>query len=169
MQEQGSTRNPVLWLVIGLPIASVVAGVGLVVIALRSGSTDAVIDTVQRTAQIQVTELGPDERARSLKLAAVLRVDKKALELLPVDGGFGEGTVGRDQTLTLTLSHPSESVQDRTLQLQPSELGWRAPIDLPLDHDWLLQLTPTDGAWRLRGRLHAGELAAYMRPSLAGE
>lgn len=169
MEERRSKRNPVLWLVIGLPIASVIAGVGLVVIALESGSTDAVIDTVERTAQIQVTELAPDARARELKLSAVLRVDRRNIELLPVDGGFGEGAVGRDRPLTLTLSHPTEATQDRTLQLQPSELGWRAPVQLPLDHDWLLQLTPSDGSWRLRGRLHAGQLAAYLGPSLVKE
>ena len=32
-----ASRNPAMWLVIGLPVASVVAGVGLVVLAVRSG------------------------------------------------------------------------------------------------------------------------------------
>lgn len=162
----GFKRNPAAWLVIALPIASVVAGVALVVIAVRSGSSDAVIDTVQRTAQIQVSELGPDERASAMKLSAVLRIEADMVELLPVGGGFADGQVRRDEPLTLRLSHPSEAALDRSLQLKPTELGWRAPVELPLDHDWLLQLGPTDKAWRLKGRLHAGQRAAHLGPSL---
>jgi hypothetical protein len=171
MTLQSFFRNPAMWLVVGLPVASVVAGVGLVVIAVRSGGNDAVIDTVQRTAQIQTTELGPDEQARTQQLSAVLRVDAKRqnLELLPVAGGFVDGRVPRDQTLTLRLSHPSEAALDRSLQLQPSELGWRVATDLPIDHDWLLQLAPADGTWRIRGRLAAGQQAAHLGPALAGD
>lgn len=163
---QGFKRNPVACLVIALPLASVVAGVALVVIAVRSGSSDAVIDTVQRTAQIQISELGPDERASAMKLSAVVRVEAGMVELLPVGGGFADGQVRRDEPLTLRLSHPSEAALDRSLELRPTELGWRAPVELPLDHDWLLQLGPDDKAWRLKGRLHSGQRAAHLGPSL---
>ncbi|UNK48781.1 FixH family protein [Lysobacter sp. S4-A87] len=169
MERAGPLRMPIMWLVIGLPVLSIVAGVGLVVVAVRSGSTDAVIDPVQRTAQIQVTELGPDARAQALKLSAVLRVGKDMVELLPVGGGFGEGDVRRDEPLTLVLSHPSEAAQDRTVILKPSELGWRADIEPASDHDWLLQLSPADGSWRLRGRLPAGQQAAHLAPALADD
>lgn len=166
-----ASRNPAMWLVIGLPVASVVAGVGLVVLAVRSGGNDAVIDTVQRTAQIQTTELGPDAQAGSLQLSAVLRVDDKrrTLELLPVAGGFADGRVPRDQTLTLRLSHPSQAALDRTVQLHPGELGWRADAELPHDHDWLVQLAPADGRWRIRGRLVSGQQAAHLGPALASD
>ncbi|QSX73745.1 FixH family protein [Lysobacter arenosi] len=169
MERTRPLRMPVMWLVVGLPILSIVAGVGLLVVALRSGSTDAVIDTVQRTAQIQTTELGPDARAKALQLSAVLRVGKDMIELLPVGGGFGDGNVRRDEPLTLILSHPSEAAQDRTVTLAPSELGWRANIEASPDHDWLLQLTPADRSWRLRGRLPAGQRAAHLAPALADD
>lgn len=162
MGERNPLREPMMWLVIGLPIAAVVAGVALIVISVRSGSVDAVIDPVQRTAQVQVSELGPDQRAGALKLSAVLRVGNGMVELLPVSGDFA-----RDQPLTLVLSHPSQAAQDRSLSLAPSELGWRATIELPADHDWLLRLTPVDGSWRLRGRLPVGQQAAHLGPALA--
>ena len=41
-------REPMVWLVFGLPLASIVAGVTLVVIAVRSGGADTVSDQVQR-------------------------------------------------------------------------------------------------------------------------
>ena len=162
MGERNPLREPMMWLVIGLPIAAVVAGVALIVISVRSGSVDAVIDPVQRTAQVQVSELGPDQRAGALKLSAVLRVGNGMVELLPVSGDFA-----RDQPMTLVLSHPSQAAQDRSLSLAPSELGWRATIELPADHDWLLRLTPVDGSWRLRGRLPVGQQAAHLGPALA--
>lgn len=162
------SRNPVMWLVIGLPILSIVAGVGLVVVALESGGDDAVIDTVQRTAQIQTTELGPDQRAQSMKLSAVLHVDAKGIDLLPVGGGFSNGDVPRNAPLKIVLSHPSDATLDRTVELRPSELGWHADLALPLDHDWLLQLTPNDTQWRLRGRLASGQGAAHLAPAIAG-
>lgn len=169
MERSSPLRMPIMWLVIALPILSIVAGVGLVVVAVRSGSTDAVIDPVQRTAQIQTTELGPDARASALKLSAVLRVGTDMIELLPVGGGFADGDVRRDEPLTLTLSHPSEAAQDRTVTLMPSELGWRANTEPAPDHDWLLQLAPADRSWRLRGRLPAGQRAAHLALALADD
>ena len=57
-------KEPMVWLVWGLPLASVVAGLWLVVTAVRAGGADPVIDDVQRVSQIQTTDLGPDEALR---------------------------------------------------------------------------------------------------------
>ncbi len=158
-------REPMMWLVIGLPLAAVVAGIAVVVIATRSGGSDQVIDTVQRTAQVQVSDLGPDERAGAMKLSAVLRIGTGGMvELLPVSGDFH-----RDEPLTLGLSHPSDASRDGTLPLLPSEMGWRATTELAQDHDWLLRVTPVDGQWRLRGRLPAKQQAAHLGPALDAE
>ena len=164
-QQRHPLREPMVWLMIGLPAVAVVAGIALVVIAVRSGSSDAVIDTVQRTAQIQTTELGPDERAKALKLSAVLRIAKgDAIELLPVSGDFM-----RNEPLTLVLSHPSDASQDRRVELKPTELGWHGKLPVDASHDWLLQLSPADAQWRLKGRLHARELAAHLGPALPAQ
>ena len=97
-------REPMMWLVIGLPLASVVAGVFLVVVASRD-SSDAVGDVVRRTAQIQVADLGPDARARDLRLSAIVRVDEGYVEVLPVTGDFE-----RDRPLRVLLRpHPRQS------------------------------------------------------------
>jgi hypothetical protein len=154
-----------LWLIAGLPAASVVAGIGLVAAAIVSGGADVVNDEVQRTAQIQVTELGPDERAHSLRLSALLRIDGDMLEVFPVSGEFA-----RDRPLTLTLEHPSATAQDRTVSLRPSAQGWRIAFDAARSHDWLLRLEPEHSSeWRLRGRLGADRHACYLGPALAGD
>ncbi|MCF7221419.1 FixH family protein [Marilutibacter chinensis] len=191
-------REPMVWLLIGLPVAAVVAGILTVVISSRSGGNDAVIDPVARTAQIQTVELGPDERASELKLSAVLQVDGRRLLLLPASGAWTQDTTapsapsgdagdvtGRtddaaqqrrdgtshDRPLSLALSHPTDASRDLRVELQPTELGWWTELERPLDsrHDWLLQLGPKGGRWRLQGRLIAGQQAARLGPALGEE
>lgn len=155
-------REPMVWLVAALPLASVVAGVSLLVISACSGSTDSVADPVRRTAQIQVSDLGPDERAGQLRLSAVVRVGPGMVEVLPVTGEFD-----RSAPLHIALRHPTQASADRKLLLQPTELGWRGEtIDLDAKHDWTVQVTADDGRWRLRGRLLLGQQAAHLKPAV---
>ena len=67
-------KEPMMWVVLGIPLASIVAGVGLVVVSVRSGSADAVMDKVDRVSQIQTTDLGPDEAAAARKLSAIVQI-----------------------------------------------------------------------------------------------
>ena len=150
-----------VWLIVALPLASVVAGISLLVISARSGSIDAVADPVQRTAQIQVSDLGPDERARQLQLTAIVRVGARMIEVLPVTGEFD-----RSAPLRIALHHPSLASADRVVLLSPGQLGWRGKMDLDGSHDWSLQVMAADGDWRLRGRLPKGQLAAHVKPAL---
>ncbi len=153
-----------VWLVVALPLASVIAGIALLVIAARSGGTDAVADPVQRTAQIQVVDLGPDARARQLRLTAILRTEANLVEVLPVTGTFE-----RDAPLRLALHHPARADADRTLLLQPTDRGWRAVATVDGRHDWNARLAPVGGAWRLQGRLPMGQRAVHLASALARE
>lgn len=164
MSERSALREPMVWLMLGLPAASVVAGVGLVVAAVRSGGADEVSDKVQHTAQVQVAELGPDARAQVMQLSALLRLEDAAVEVLPVNGTFT-----RDQALQLTLSHPTDATRDRQMILRPSGSGWRLATDIRAGHDWIAQLASADGQWRIRGRIKAGQRATYLRPALTGD
>jgi hypothetical protein len=162
MITRSPTREPMVWLMVGLPAASVVAGVLLVATAIRSGGADTVNDEVRRTAQIQQTDLSPDSRASSMGLSAVLRVEGSAIEVLPATGEFQ-----RDQAILLILGHPTDAGQDRQLILRPGEQGWNVVGKLRRDHDWIVQLTSADRRWRLRGRWKSGERATRLAPALA--
>ena len=124
-------REPMVWLVIGLPLASVVAGVGLVIIASRSGSSDSLTEDVQRVAQIQTTDMGPDHEAETRKLSAIMRIEEGTLEVIPVTGEFD-----RTAPLRLTLLHPAQAQGDRVLELLPSQRGWALQASLDDTHDW---------------------------------
>lgn len=156
-------REPMMWLVIGLPLASVIAGFILLGLASRDAS-DAVGDVVQRTARMQVADLGPDARARDLRLSAIIRIDEGYVEVLPVTGEFG-----RDQPLRVVLRHPALAASDIELRAMPSDNGWRADADVALDNDWKLELMPEGQAWRLQGRMPKGQRAAHVRPVFSGE
>lgn len=155
-------REPMLWLVFGIPAASVVASVALLVAAARSSGThDAVADRVQRTAQIQVADLAPDLAARRLDLAAMLHMEGDELVLVPTRGDFP-----RNAVLQLWLRHPARAGADVALQLQPAADGWRTRHAMPATHDWNLELAPPDRAWRLQGRLVQGQRHAALQPAL---
>jgi uncharacterized protein len=168
-------RNPMVWLMVGLPSTAVVAGIATLVIAMRAGGGDVISEEVQRTAQIQTTELGPDERAAALKLSAVLSVHNTdgaaTLELLPASGVFVDGATAerrayRARPLRLLLQHPTRAAEDRELRLLPTATGWRVDDALDSSHDWRLQVLPEGGAWRLRARLPAGQRGVLLTPSV---
>lgn len=161
-----ASRNPVLWLVIALPSAVIVAGFTTLGIAIDAGGSDAIPDDVHRTAQIQTTELGPDERAAALKLSAVLSVHGGHVELLPASGALVEDRALRGRPLRLLLQHPTLAAEDREVRLVPTAAGWRADTVLDPRHDWRIQLVPEGTAWRLRGRLQAGRHGTLLAPSV---
>lgn len=157
----GMWREPMMWLVFGLPAVVVVAGVAMIPMFGDSQAIEDVLDEVHRTGQIQQTDLAPDLRARELNLSAHLLVTGDTIELRPVSGTLPAGEV-----LELTLEHPSLATRDLTVQLQPTQGLWRAQAQLDGTHDWKLALAPGDGAWRLTGRLAHAEVSALLAPRL---
>ena len=151
-----------VWLLVALPLASVIASALLIYSSVTSGGDDAIADTVQRTAQIQVSDLGPDSRARERALSAVLRIDRDVLELLPVSGDFDRGA-----PLRLSLHHPTRADADQEVLMRPQGNGWQARLALDSQHDWRLMVAPVDGSWRILGRLPRGQRAARLAPVLA--
>lgn len=151
-------RNPVLWLVIGLPLFAIVVFASLAVFSSRLGGIDASPDEVQRTGRLQQTDMGPDHRAKELNLSAILREHEGELFLHRMTGAFP------NEPLNVELRHPMQAAQDIRTTLQPQSDGlWQVAQDVDFSHDWNVVLTPADGSWRLFGRLihdqHAVRLA----------
>lgn len=152
-----------VWLLVALPLSAVVAAFGLLYAAAHSsGNNDMVADPVQQTGQIQVSDLGPDTVAQQRQLSAVLHVGAGGIDVLPVTGDFD-----RHAPLRLSLRHPARAASDRLLALQPSPDGWHVATPLDPGHDWIAQLTPSDGAWRIEGRLPKQQRAVRLAPRLA--
>lgn len=158
-------RETMVWLVIALPAAVVVAGIATLAIAVRSGNTDAMPAAVQRTAQVQVADLSADRRAAEADLRAELHIDADTGALrLTTSTAIPAGA-----RLRLSFVHPTRARDDLASTLVASENGWLGRADAPRDHDWLLELRPADGAWRLVGRLPATATHIQLQPALAGD
>ena len=155
-----SRFNPVLWLAIGLPIAAIAASFGLLYSAIHSGGADAIADHVDATGEQQVADLNPDLRAQQLGLSAIVRIDHGVLQALPVGGNFD-----RAATLHLSLLHPVQAHLDLERKLRPDKFGWSVAAVPDSGHDWIVQLAPDDGRWRIRGRLPKGQFAVLLKPS----
>ncbi len=152
-------REPMLWLVVALPALGVLAGLLIVVAALRSGGADALSTDVRRTGQIQQENLAPDLAAAKAGLVGQLHLD--------ADGGWRLDLSGNapvnDETLQLRLIHNSEARRDRDVVLRRENGQWRGRLDASTDTGWTLRLQPVDGRWRLGGRLPAGAVAAPLQ------
>jgi hypothetical protein len=153
----------ILWLVVLIPLATVVAGISTVVLSVRSGSTDAVIDPVTRTAQIQDRDLRGDQLAGTLRLAAIGSID-------PASGAVRlqlQGDAGGVDALALTLAHPTRGSLDARLDLVAAGDGiWLGRLAADRSHDWNLLLTAAPAHWRLVGRLDAGAAQFSLAPAL---
>ena len=164
LPQRPAHREPMLWLVIGLPTLVVIASLVTVWISARSGASDPVVGDVRRTAQIQTTELAPDAAAAKLGLSAVLSLQDGTLMLVPVTGTFP-----RKASLGLRLAHPTQADHDVLLELQPTSLGWSAPAKVDAGNDWNVILQDDAGQWRIIGRLQAGRQAVRLAPALASQ
>lgn len=160
MDETRARRfNPVLWLVVGIPAATVVAGVWTLMLAAGDSATDSHPDKVRRMAQVQEASLEADQVAAREGLAARVRIgaDHVLVTVLPTAG---------TRAPVLMLRHPIESSLDRELPLSPYPGGWRASRSLADGHGWQLQLVSADGRWRLVGRYRPGDAEVVLRPAL---
>jgi len=147
-QTRSTWREPMVWMLVGLPLASVVIGFALLFAAVHPGREDA--ETVGRVTKIGKLLVAAEDRepvAQIATMGLVLRTKGDMIEAVPMDGQFPRG--GK---LHLTLSSGDPAQPDRVIQLSPSELGWRGVGSLDGRHDWLVVLRPDNASWLLRGR-----------------
>ena len=151
-------RNPVLLVLIGLPLATLAAGFATLAVIGRGG-LDTVGDPVRRTAQIQQVDLAADAAARRQGL-----VGRVGLEgpLVWVDL---EGAV-EAKGLRLRLEHPLDAAKDAEIALQAHEGRWRAPA-FDARVGWRVALSPADGTWRLVARWPRGARGVDLAPAVA--
>ncbi len=148
MNRTNSTwREPMVWMLIGLPLASVVIGFALLFAAVRPGRED--METVGKTTHVGRMLVSAEPLSVPTDVATqglVLRIKGDMIEALPMDGDFPRG--GK---LTLTLTSPDSARETRTYHLAPSELGWRGVGSLDGAQGWVVQLAPDNAAWLLHG------------------
>lgn len=165
MQRRPWYAEPMVWLVIGIPFATVIAGVSTVATAIHVGNVDSVIDPVKRTGKMQEFKMTGDREAARLGLLAEGFVDSEthALKLRLA------GDLPNAASLKLTFAHPVRTSEDRTtMVIAHGTTDFHGRAEIELDHDWNLILAPEDGSWRLIGRFLANTQTFELVPALPG-
>lgn len=156
---RSSWREPMVWMLIGLPLASVVIGFALLFAAVRPGRED--METVENVTKVGKLLVAAKDRAPATPIETmglVLRTKGDMIEAVPLDGEFPRG--GK---LELTMVS-SDLTAQRRYELSPSDLGWRGVGELQGDRDWRVVLRPDSAAWEMHGQWTAQTKALRLLP-----
>jgi len=159
-KTRSTWREPMVWMLVGLPVASVAIGFALLFAAVHPGQEDA--ETVGRVTKVGKLLVAAEDREPAAQITTrglVLRRKGDMVEAVPMDGNFPRG--GK---LRLTLTSVDAAKEGRVIQLSPSELGWRGVGVLDGGHDWSVELQPDNAAWSLHGQWTAQARFVRLTP-----
>ena len=156
-------REPMAWLVIGLPTIVVGAAIATLIIAIRAGGTDAYPTQVKRTAQVQVEDLAADRAAIAMNIAGTLAIDASTGAVRVMLDNVPAATM----QLRLDLIHPARAQGDVQRMLVRSGDVFLGRLDVPVAQVWSVQAGDAEGTWRVTGRFEPGLGAVALKPALS--
>ena len=157
-------RNATLWLVIGIPSATLIGGFLTLALAIQSASDDAAPERVQHTAQTQTRDLSPDIEALRRQLIATIEFSSGSSDVHVTLSGQSKNTLS---PLHLNFVHPLHANKDFDLTLQAQGNAWFGSARLPDKGLWHLVLHDAGNTWRLVGQFDASKHQTLLRPALA--
>jgi hypothetical protein len=155
-------REPLVWLVGGLPALTVVAGLTTVAIAMHHA--DGVVRDDYRKEGLAINrDPSRDDAAARLGVAATVRADEGALAVR-----LRPGAAEPPKRLVVILSHATLAEHDRMVTLAHAGGGVYSTeqAGLPRGH-WYVEISPADRAWRLTGDFVDRTAALELRPPAA--
>ncbi len=161
-KPRSAWREPMVWVLVGLPLASVVIGFSLLFAAVRNGGPmDDSPDRVTRLGHLQLSaQIAPlAETAAASAPELILRHRDGVVEAVPADA-----RIARGGDLTVKLTAQDAGAEVLTLHLTPSELGWRGPGVVEPGRSWQIEASSDRATWRLRGRWPAQARFARLAP-----
>ena len=140
-------REPLVWLVVGIPALTVIAGIATLVIATR-GADMLVSDDIRKQGLAISHLLERDDAARRFGLAADLTISKRGAIVLRLEGD----RLAFASTLELRLLDPAKANADLhiTLSASPANPGLytgQSDSALVASRAWLASIE--SGQWRL--------------------
>jgi uncharacterized protein len=141
------------WFVIAPPAASIVAGLGLVWVAMGNAD-DLVVDDYRKIGRTFEQQHGRDRAAAERQATVRLAIDREDGRVNAILTIIGDPPA----TISLSAIHPTEADRDLQVSITRGEDGvYRGRFaELPADRRYL-QLEPVDRSWRLTGELAAGQ------------
>ncbi|MCP1373867.1 hypothetical protein [Dyella lutea] len=160
-KPRNAWREPMVWMLIGLPLAMVAIGFALLFAAVdHAGPTADTPDRVTRLGHLQLTaEEAPQTRGSKPVTELILRHNGGMIEAVPTDA-----RIARGGDLTVVLTAQDASAEVLTLHLKPSELGWRGAGVISDARNWRIEATSDRAPWRLQGQWPAEARFARLAP-----
>jgi hypothetical protein len=158
-------REPLVWLLIGIPLSSVIMGIVMLTLAIQTWSGLVVDDYYRKGKHINMV-LARDKLAYELGLAASLKIEAPGRIEIRFDPGV---TVIPGERIHLQLVHATRPGLDRDIYFDNKQLRLlEAELPIPGPGRWNLFLQTAD--WRLTGSLQYPQSSnAELTPNYQGE
>ena len=143
-------KEPWPWILMSGPAAVIVAGSITAWMAFASADGLVADDYYKQGLAVNQT-LRRDTLAadRHYQVSAIASADLTRMRL------HLTGAAQLPEALRLTISHPTRSGLDQTIDLRPMESGWyESPLHAPERGRWHLTLEDAQRTWRMTGTWH---------------
>ncbi len=142
-------KEPYVWLMLGLPTASVIACIFLISLAVSTKDT-LVRDNYYKDGMAMNQELKWDKKAKNMDIKLSLSITKNSAEIHILSSRLNPST-----TLQLKISHPTLADKDRDafLQLKPNTKMYQGFIDEVEEGRYYIQVESAEQQWRIRKEL----------------
>lgn len=146
-RRHGGWRSvPLMWFVVGLPLAVVVAAFVTLGIAIRS-SDDVVRDDFRKEGLAIYADPARDAAAAAAGARAVLGVEASGAIAVSLTLQRGEPP----QELLVVLSHATRAEFDQMVPLERRDGAYAGQGQALEPGHWYVEITPPGRAWRLKG------------------
>jgi hypothetical protein len=157
-------REPWPWFLMVAPLAAVIMGVVMIVVASRTQDGLVADDYYKEGLAINRT-LDRERRAGALHISGLLEfsADRTQVRLRLVQDGDAP------PALLLTLLHPTRAGMDqRILMVRTAPGEFSGKLRAPVAGRWLLMLEDDDRSWRVNGVWRTADDRVQLRPDGEG-
>lgn len=152
-------REPLMWLVVGVPALTVAGGIATLWLATM-GRDVVVRDDFRREGLAIHADPRRDAAAVEAGAHATLTFDRDRAQLTAVvslrRGQLPDG-------LLILLSHATRAELDRTVSLRRANGIYRGQLESLPGGRWYVELTPASRGWRLRGEFSGAQRTIELR------
>lgn len=153
-------REPFMWLVVGIPLLTVVAGLSTVYIAHKH--SDTIVSDEFRKEGLAIQH-DPTRDLAAARIGAHAQLDI-APDRLRVRLNLANGT--SPSSLVAVLSHATRAELDRLIVLsRTSDGAYEARFEALDAGHWYVEVSPSDRSWRLRGNFSTIPTQLELIPS----
>lgn len=145
-------RQPLVWMVIGIPASSVVVGIAMLGLSIHTYDGLVADDYYRRGLEIN-RELGRDQEASARQLRGEITIDSATHRVsAKIVAGKSNADQALPESLTLRLVHPTRAGTDRAVVLRHLGAGsYSGQASALAPGHWHLALETA--SWRLVGRM----------------